>query len=385
MIFTLEALQAKHGDSLLLHYGEPDDLQLILIDGGPSGVYDISLRPRLEELKNQRTGNAPLQIRMAMVSHIDDDHINGMLELFEQLSEEGANSLCNIVTLWHNSFDDILGNKEVSAISSALPEVKLSSTGGVDFPPGLFSDEPPAAIAASVSQGKRLRDKTDGLTLLNDGFEGLVCMRTDNKDPINIDDLLDITILGPSQMRLEKLEKDWDEKLPKIKSKPPAEAKALAAELIDKSVYNLSSIVVLVEALGKKMLLTGDGLSKDILESLKETGHLKDGETFHVDLLKMPHHGSIRNINKEFLEKVTADHYVMSADGRHDNPDVATLKLISEVRGDAEYTVHLTNTVKDPDEFYAEDMQKPGKNYELNVRKDPDLSLRIHFGEPFND
>ena len=35
MIFTLEALEAKHGDSLLLHYGTKKSPQLIVIDGGP--------------------------------------------------------------------------------------------------------------------------------------------------------------------------------------------------------------------------------------------------------------------------------------------------------------------------------------------------------------
>ena len=33
-IFTLEALQAKHGDALLLHYGDAASPRLIVIDGG---------------------------------------------------------------------------------------------------------------------------------------------------------------------------------------------------------------------------------------------------------------------------------------------------------------------------------------------------------------
>src|SRR6185503_13237830 len=77
MLFTLEALHAKHGDSLLLHYGKPGAPNLIVIDGGPAGVYKTSLRPRLTELKQSRSADAPLTIRMMMVSHLDDDHING--------------------------------------------------------------------------------------------------------------------------------------------------------------------------------------------------------------------------------------------------------------------------------------------------------------------
>ncbi|HPM83944.1 MAG TPA: hypothetical protein PLF81_24730, partial [Candidatus Anammoximicrobium sp.] len=81
MPFALEALEAKKGDSLLLHYGRDSDPKLIVIDGGPSGVYARSLKPRLDQLKQQRSPDDPLPIRMVMVSHIDDDHINGVLQM----------------------------------------------------------------------------------------------------------------------------------------------------------------------------------------------------------------------------------------------------------------------------------------------------------------
>ena len=53
MIFTLEALEAEQGDSLILHYGRTDRPRFIIIDGGPDGVYESSLRPRLEELQQR--------------------------------------------------------------------------------------------------------------------------------------------------------------------------------------------------------------------------------------------------------------------------------------------------------------------------------------------
>ena len=40
----------------------------------------------------------------------------------------------------------------------------------------------------------------------------------------------------------------------------------------------------------------------------------------HVDILKVPHHGSERNISETFFDIVTADVYVISANGRDDNP-----------------------------------------------------------------
>ncbi|HEV7374231.1 MAG TPA: hypothetical protein VGN95_05915 [Pyrinomonadaceae bacterium] len=391
MIFTLEALQAKHGDSLLLHYGTKTAPKLIVIDGGPQGVFDTSLRPRLEEIKKKRSPQKPLPIRLMMVSHIDDDHIRGILDLTDALIEQQDNNeslLCNITTLWHNSFDDILGNNETAAISASLNSVvKLSATGELSFPSSLFHDSAPAAIAANVPQGRKLRGNAEALALLpNDPFETLVVLPQKNKKPLSIDGKLKFTVLGPSQTRLEKLQKDWDSKIkPKIKTAKTAEARALAASFIDNSVYNLSSIVVLAEADGKRMLLTGDGLGADILAGLKEEGLLEDGGTLHLDLLKMPHHGSKRNITEEFLNTVTADHYVISANGRDDNPDLDTLKLLSKVRGASNCTIHLTNPVPHAVKFFNTDKKKAGKKYKVEIREDPALSLRVDLGDPFKD
>ncbi len=57
MLFSLEVLRAKHGDSLLLRYGNPDKPKLILIDGGPTGVYKDALKPRLEQLCKEAGGS----------------------------------------------------------------------------------------------------------------------------------------------------------------------------------------------------------------------------------------------------------------------------------------------------------------------------------------
>jgi hypothetical protein len=388
MLFTLEVLEAKHGDSLLLHYGTQKSPKLIVIDGGPQGVFNQSLRPRLEQLRDKRTPGASLPVRLLLVSHIDDDHIRGVLDLTDLLLEQKGTEalLCDITTLWHNSFDELLGNKETAAIPAALgSSVRLSATGELFFPASLFRDEGAAAIAANVPQGRRLLDNAETLPLLtNDPFPKLVSLRPKQK-ALAVGGKLKFRVIGPSQARLEKLEKDWDAKLKTLQKKKPAEAKALAASFMDDSVYNLSSIVVLAEAGGKRMLLTGDGLADDILEGLKEAGLLKEGGTLHVDILKMPHHGSVRNMTEEFLNTVTADHYVMSANGKYDNPDLGTLKLFAKTRGTADCTVHLTNAVPHAVKFFKADLKKAGRNDKVNIRQDPARSILIDLGEPFKD
>ncbi len=157
------------------------------------------------------------------------------------------------------------------------------------------------------------------------------------------------------------------------------DGKALAAAYLDESVYNLSSIVVLAEAGKKKMLLTGDARGDDVLKGLKSSGLLKS-KPLHVDLLKLPHHGSDRNVETDFFRQITADHYVVSADGKHGNPEISTLQMISEARGKDKFTIHLTNKEKRLDTFFASEKKK-GKKYDVVFRDPKELSLWVDLGD----
>ena len=84
----------------------------------------------------------------------------------------------------------------------------------------------------------------------------------------------------------------------------------------------------------------------------------------------------------EFFERVTADHYVISADGRHGNPETATLELIAAGRSDDDFTVHLTNRVGTDDleqrlDAFLAAKQQAGRGYGVSFRAEDALSLRI--------
>jgi glyoxylase-like metal-dependent hydrolase (beta-lactamase superfamily II) len=104
-IFTLEALPARKGDSLILHYGTKAAPKLVVIDGGPSKVYQPALRPRLLDIRAARgiVDTDPLDIDLLMISHIDDDHIKGILEFAKELKESDdlhRPKFARIATLW---------------------------------------------------------------------------------------------------------------------------------------------------------------------------------------------------------------------------------------------------------------------------------------------
>jgi hypothetical protein len=144
----------------------------------------------------------------------------------------------------------------------------------------------------------------------------------------------------------------------------------------DKSVPNLSSIVVLVEVGGRKLLLTGDAHGDDIVAAWGELGLATPAK---VDVLKMPHHGSRRNVTKEFLSFFEADHYVISADGKHDNPDPQTVEALVKLHGQRKIVLHFTN-----EDVVWKEPYKIEKN-EKKVQKLPDLlqELKSAYGGPW--
>lgn len=364
MPFTLEAVYAGKGDALILHCGDDEEPHWMLIDGG-TGVWGDFLRPRLEEIREE-FGLSQLPLDVVMVSHIDDDHINGVLPLMKSVARDTSPHF-TVDTLWHNSFDKLVGtaSEEIVGMLDAEPSV---DEGGV----------------ASVKQGIQLKDYADeaiakGRLTLNGFFRGnadfpaLVIANQDNVRPFDVGESgVRFTVLSPNSKRLREYQERWDQELKKLKLAEDVDAAGRAASVgalnpndaftfEDDSPYNLASIVVLAEKDGRRILLTGDATGADVLEGLVLAGHMprealldqagldadradpkRPVARFHVDLLKVPHHGSPNNVTTGFFRRVTADHYVISGNGEHGNPNPHTLEMLREARGDEAFTIHLT-------------------------------------------
>jgi hypothetical protein len=366
---TLEVLRAQFGDCLLLHHGN----DLVLIDGGPKGAYDESLKPRLEALIKERGGK--LFLRMVMVSHIDDDHIIGLADMFEDRAEPdpGPALQWQAGELWLNSFAKVTGG-------AAKPDTAgAPQTAALEGLVGEVAGAESQAIAVSIPNGNRLVRDAGALDIkLNKSAGGGLVECGDAKTTLAITPGLTFTVLAPAAKRLEKLRAKWEAFNAKHDDAEPAAN-------VDSSVFNLSSIVVLAEAGGKRALLTGDARSDDILHGLELSGLLPaDGSALEVDLYKLPHHGSIRNVDKPIFDRVHARNYVISADGTNGNPEDATLKLLCDSRkGDKDWTLWLTYGGTDGDgkpelhgrlkKFFAARPEvkvkfaKPGKHHTIKL------------------
>ena len=362
MIFSLDVRRARKGDCLLLHSGTRDDPLLVLIDGGPASVYGPHLKPRLLALREARGlgRDEPLPVDMLMVSHVDDDHIRGILDLTRELLDSQA-PFVQVAGMWHNSFDDIIGSEpvELTAAMGGFGAAALAGDLPADVEDAFEGDEREVALAslkvlASIEQGHRLRGDAEKLQVeINPEFDGKLIMASPKS--IRLRRGIEVTVAGPRKKELEALQKKHDAWLKTQKGK---KATAALAAYVDNSVPNLSSIVAMVQAGGKRMLLTGDARGDKILEGLEEVGLLEEGGKIHVELLKVPHHGSSNNLDDDFFERITADHYVFSGNGEHGNPERESIEMLLHARGDEPFTIHLTYPLEEIDAGREADWDK---------------------------
>jgi hypothetical protein len=388
MFFSLDVRRARKGDCLVLHYGSKTNPGLGLIDGGPSQVYGPHLKPRLEQIRKSRKlgPNDPLPVDFMMVSHIDDDHINGILELTKELLEAKAAKKplpFKIQSVWHNTFDDIIGNNPKELTAAVTAQFGTASLSGEPETDGLDPDV--ARVLASVSQGFRLRDDLRGLKLrINPEFEGKLVIAKKKAKTLDMGKGLKFTVVGPMHDEIAALQKDHDTFL---KKKEKAGTASVLAAFTDSSVANLSSVVVLAEVGKKRMLLTGDARGDKVLEGLELVGLLKnDGKsTMHVDVFKGPHHGSDRNADPILFRRVTADHYVFSGNGEHGNPERETLQMLLDERGDEDdYTIHLTYPIDEIDVARKEDWKKEQGKEKARKKKNPKVKVRANWSAKKN-
>lgn len=327
-MFKLHAVQAAFGDCLLLEYGDAAQPRFVLIDGGPIRTYQTHLKPAVQRLITQRG-----QLELAVLSHVDNDHVVGLLDLFSDLqmrAQAGQRHLA-VKALWHNAFSQTIGRELDESILRDVPDLSA-------WAPDLA--DPLDVVARGIAEGDHLQRGATALGVpINPGFANGVVVT--GAGPAQSLDGLDIKIVGPSTKALEKLRKQWQAWLERQRDRDLAPGR-------DQSVPNLSSIMLLAESAGARALLAGDGRGDEIVDGLRASGSWQTGDTFQVDLLKLPHHGSARNATPEFFRTIRADRYLICADGTNGNPDPPTLEWLLAAARDQHRPFEIIATNQTP-------------------------------------
>jgi beta-lactamase superfamily II metal-dependent hydrolase len=341
-VLDFQFLNARHGDCFLVRWGAG---RVMLVDGGPDTVYEGALKTHLAELPLRAPSQRVLDV--VCLSHVDEDHVVGILRLLIELGRIARDGLpvpIRISRFWFNSVEELVEANSPGLAAAVRPLLDRTQVGAV--------------MAASYNQGREIRDRAAALNLAgNSPFGGPLLQGAKT----TIDDL-EIIVVAPDQTALNKLSTKWKE------AKKKKDPSVIGSAYADKSIPNLSSIVLYLKHQGRAALLTGDARGDHILAGLKRTGLLSRDVPLHVNLLKLPHHGSNHNVKREFFQRIHADHYVISADGvKYHHPHEETLGWLVESRDPGEhFVVYLTNDI--PFAVKALEKLHNGRNFDVVVR-----------------
>lgn len=86
----------------------------------------------------------------------------------------------------------------------------------------------------------------------------------------------------------------------------------------DTSQSNKSSIIFTFSYEGRRLLFTGDAWASDV-----------ERASGHFDLVKLPHHGSVRNISESFPDHFNSNNYLICTDGIA-HPDKQTIAKLEK-------------------------------------------------------
>jgi beta-lactamase superfamily II metal-dependent hydrolase len=325
-------IQAEFGDALLVEFGKTKS-KFILIDGGPANVFDNYLKEELLDIVGE--GGT---LELLVISHVDDDHIKGIVDLLVELKRAGdmdEKPMLNVKNLWHNSFSDVIDPD--GSVTNRLTDIyTVLGQNAVASPNATM-------VFEGIKEGNKVTGLAAGLKIpVNEQSTGGFFTLEKSNDAIAFDNL-SIEIIGPTKENLEALKEKWEEWLEKQKKKIE-KGKVDSLAMADRSVPNLSSIVFLMTVGKKTVLFTGDARADFIYQGLKKRKMLDEDGSMHVNVLKVPHHGSDRNIDRAFFENVTADTYIISANGKYGNPDYATLTWIIESANQQERKIQIIVT-----------------------------------------
>lgn len=322
-VFTVESLPASFGDALWIEYGKEGSLHHVLIDGGLAGTFK-HIESKLREL------DAPRNLDLLMVSHVDEDHIAGMIKLLGAARDLEL----QVDDFWFNGRDHLEGMQVV--------QDKLGSKQG-QFLTALISKQ---------------------MNNWNSAFDGWpVEVPAQGDLPFfELSGGMRLTLLSPGRPQLEAMIRPWDDELAKdtskidwtdvdevidlltrhrtLKPRDMLGSSRVVSKLADTpfepdaAEANGTSIAVLAEYDGRSVLLGADAYAPVLSASIDRLLLKRDIERLPIHLFKIPHHGSAGNISVELLKKLNCSNYLISTSGaRYQHPDREAIARIVRYGG----------------------------------------------------
>lgn len=293
----LHILKAKHGDAFILSVTDGPKKTVVLIDSGPKIAYK-EIKPELDAIDF---------FDLAVVTHWDEDHCGC---LGKYLNDDPGRA-AKFGTFWLNCPGAMPADNNPNTNVGHCKSMK-------DF----FESE--------ESKG----NKYDWRTVVKPNTTG-------KWDYVDKHGFVKIRVLSPNESATEDSVKVYEAEYPNtITCKDEDVGTLYAIPLEDlskvdfvesKQPLNNSSISFILETPNKRYLFLGDVIETQVADYLENVMGITKDCKLAVDVIKLPHHGSCRNISERLLSLVDTRHYLISTWGAFLNfrhPDRQTLAKI---------------------------------------------------------
>ena len=401
----IQLLPAENGDCILVEHAPG---HYFVIDGGYVDTARKYLMPRLEAISG-----AGGTVDVMVVTHIDEDHISGIIEYMEK----GAR--VPVGEIWYN------GYRHIQSTADPLP---VSEEKEPNFKHKEIAKEanPPMISPCGIKQGCTLSTWIARRKIpWNVPAEGKAMMA-----PMSFQvGETKVHLLSPNEKDLEKLEKFWRKDLVDKKFVDKAHSQEywddayewlIAKEEADKkggfkqhaedvlpmnrlaikktkdrieealeqkyerdgSVANRSSISFVLETPdGTRALLLGDAHAETIIDSLKAL-YGEDAAPYHFDVVKLAHHGSFNNTSPALLDLIRSDKWLVSTNSAtFHHPEMATLaNIVTRSTGNKIFFNYELDICK---ELRKEEYKKYGFEIVTPAEQEVGMTVAVPEGGPF--
>lgn len=354
----IHTFQAFDGDSFLVTIYESEQELNLLIDCGSSETYQNYIKPYLLHMSMQRR-----KIDYLILTHIHSDHIGGAIPF---LIDNGNADDAHIIEISNVIYNGYLG------LNLETCDCKECSAKEYRIYQGIISQ-------GQAILGKKITDKQITLNeelciskLLIQGnyhwnawdSRGLEVIVADSQTKIDIGNHSYIQFISPNKQQLLRMNEKWKSYVKRIYNKYPeidnlyvrnafeafqwiinnmnydtlqgmVSTNVLTKEIIEQMAEkrytndytdeNMESIAFVLVSGNKKLLFLGDSNIEVCRKNLEQ---IYSGTSIKMDLIKLPHHGSKRNITMRFLKQYNSDSYLISAGETKLRPSMETIAMI---------------------------------------------------------
>ncbi|MCO8122894.1 MBL fold metallo-hydrolase [Stieleria sp. TO1_6] len=391
-VIEITMFSAGNGDCFLVECAGESEAR-VLIDGGFAKTFSGSAFERLRAISD--AGNS---IDLLICTHIDSDHIGGLIELLRRNESASNANVIEVRQVWHNSLRSLAEEKAMDGMPQADNELLQSIRQS-----GYRTPQTADRSEISAMQGSSLSNLIEqGGYTWNDG-RGANPIVAPFAHLLNTD--CQLTVLTPTRLGLDGLLDVWIKALRKVGYSGSISDNAMLADAFefmcsfdkmqlqseeivgkraqdgdladvytpDSSVTNRSSISFILEYAGTKCLFLGDAWAEELVSSLESSGNSNTQIVF--DVIKLSHHGSLHNTSPELLNLIDSPRFLVSTDGqKHDHPAFEVLKAIVDRPADFERSIFF-NYETDGSTRLRAYRSKSGAAFSVHV--DKDVKVRI--------